>query len=192
MGRPAGWLQEITGRSPMISPGQPSTRRGLERQFWREVADGASSETAAQKVGVSSAVGSRWFRQGGGMPTISLTEPGGRYLSFREREDIALLHARGFSIRQIARSLGRSPSTISRELRRNIATRGAQLEYRASVAQWKAELMARRPKQAKLVMNSRLRAYVQDRLDAQVRKRWHGGARSAGRCAEGSEQAAAC
>ena len=169
MGRPPGWLQEITGRRPMISPGQPSTRRGLERQFWREVATGASSEMAAQKVGVSAAVGSRWFRQGGGMPTISLAEPGGRYLSFREREDIALLHARGFSIRQIARSLGRSPSTISRELRRNIATRGAQLEYRASVAQWKAELMARRPKQAKLAVNSRLRAYVQRRLDSRVR-----------------------
>lgn len=90
MGRPPGWLQEITGRRPMISPGQPSTRRGLERQFWREVATGASSEMAVQKVGVSAAVGSRWFRQGGGMPTISLAEPGGRYLSFREREDIAL------------------------------------------------------------------------------------------------------
>lgn len=103
------------------------------------------------------------------MPTISLADPGGKYLSFREREDIALLHPRGCSIRQIARSLGCSPSTMSRELRRNIPTRGAQLEFRASVAQWKAELMARRPKQAKLAVCSRLRAYVQQRLDSQVR-----------------------
>ena len=61
-------------------------------------------------------------------------------------------------------ALRRSPSTISRELRRNAATRGGTLEYRASIAQWKAELQARRPKTAKLAGNDRLRDYVQDRL----------------------------
>ncbi len=71
---------------------------------------------------------------------------------------------------EIARRLGRSPSTISRELRRNAATRGGKLDYRASVAQWKAELLARRPKTAKLVENARLRNYVQDRLSGQVRR----------------------
>lgn len=54
--------------------------------------------------------------------------------------------------------IGRVPSTVSRELRRNAATRGGKLEYRASVTQWKAELLARRPKTAKLVANDRLRA----------------------------------
>ena len=73
-------------------------------------------------------------------------------------------------MREIARELGRSPSTISRELRRNAATRGGKLEYRASVAQWKAELMARRPKTAKLAANERLREYVQDRLAGEVRR----------------------
>jgi IS30 family transposase len=62
----------------------------------------------------------------------------GRYLSFAEREEIALLRAGGFGVREIARQLGRSPSTISRELRRNAATRGGGLEYRASTAQWHA------------------------------------------------------
>ena len=66
--------------------------------------------------------------------------------------------------------LGRAPSTISRELRRNAATRGGKLEYRASVAQWKAELVARRPKTAKLVANERLREYVQERLSGEVRR----------------------
>jgi len=66
--------------------------------------------------------------------------------------------------------LGRSPSTISRELRRNAATRSGKLEYRASVAQWKAELLARRPKPAKLAENERLREYVQQRLAGQVRR----------------------
>ncbi len=93
----------------------------------------------------------------------------GRYLSFREREEITILRAQGAGVRQIARSVGRSPSTISRELRRNAATRGGKLEYRASVAQWKAELVAQRPKTAKLVANDRLREYVQDRLSGVVR-----------------------
>lgn len=124
MGRPAGWLKELTGRNPMVSPGQPGTRRGIEREFWKHVAAGASSEDAAVTVGVSSAVGTRWFRQGGGMPTITLTEPSGRYLSFAEREEIALLNAQNHWVRDIARRLGRAPGTISRELRRNAATRG--------------------------------------------------------------------
>lgn len=169
MGRPAGWLKELTGRNPMISPGHPGTRRGIEREFWKEIATGITSEEAAAVVGVSSAVGTRWFRQGGGMPTITLTEPGSRYLSFTEREEIALLRAQNRGVREIAREVGRDPATISRELRRNAATRGGKLEYRASVAQWKAELMARRPKPAKLVTNPQLHEYVQDRLNGSVR-----------------------
>ena len=93
----------------------------------------------------------------------------GRYLSFSEREDIALLKAQGHGVREIARRVNRSPSTISRELRRNASTRTWKLEYKASVAQWHAERRARRPKVAKLVENDRLRDYVQDRLAGTVR-----------------------
>lgn len=168
MGRPAGWMMELTGRSAMKSPGAPSHRREVEREFWREVAKGLLTEEAANVVGVSQAVGARWFRHGGGMPPFDLAPLSGRYLSFREREEIALLRVQGAGIRQIARQIGRDPSTISRELRRNAATRGGKLDYRASVAQWKAELVARRPKTAKLVRNSRLRHYVRDRLSGQI------------------------
>ena len=108
-------------------------------------------------------------RERGGMPTFMLAPLAGRYLSFEEREEIAVLKAQGAGVRQIACRLGRDPSTISRELRRNAATRGGRLDYRASVAQWKAELMARRPKTGKLVANQRLREYVQERLSGQVR-----------------------
>ena len=94
------------------------------------------------------------------MPTFMLAPLAGRYLSFEERKEIAVLKAQGAGVRQIARRLGRDPSTISRELRRNAATRGGRLDYWASVVQWKAELMARRPKTAKLVANQRLREYV--------------------------------
>jgi IS30 family transposase len=103
------------------------------------------------------------------MPPRDLAPLSGRYLSFAEREEIALLRAQDHGIREIARRIGRDASTVSRELRRNAATRGGKLEYRASVAQWKAELLARRPKTAKLVNNDRLREYVQDRLSGQVR-----------------------
>jgi IS30 family transposase len=154
----------------MKSPGKPSLRRDVERLFWHEVAKGLSSEEAASAVGASQAAGSRWFRERGGMATFMIKPPSGRYLCFEEREEIALLRAKGTGVREIARRLGRSASTISRELRRNAATRGGKLEYRASVAQWKAELMARRPKTAKLAADQRLRHYVQDRLAGHVRR----------------------
>ena len=87
-----------------------------------------------------------------------------RYLSLAEREKLAILRAQGTGIREMARQVGRSASTVSRELRRNAATRSGGLEYRATVAQWHAERAARRPRPAKLAANAALRTYVQDRL----------------------------
>ncbi|MCB1027323.1 MAG: helix-turn-helix domain-containing protein, partial [Microthrixaceae bacterium] len=98
------------------------------------------------------------------MTPLDLAEPSGRYLSFVEREELALLRARGLGVRAIGREMGRDPGTISRELRRNTATRGGKLEYRATVAQWKAQMAAKRPKPAKLATNDRLREYVRERL----------------------------
>ena len=170
MGRPAGWMQELTGMAAMTSPGKPSLRRDVEREFWRKIALGSTSEDAALAVGASQAAGSQWFRERGGMATFMTVTCSGRYLSFPEREEIAVLKAQGAGVREIARRLGRSPSTVSRELRRNAATRGGKFDYRASVAQWKAELLGRRPKPAKLVANPRMREYVQDRLAGSVRR----------------------
>lgn len=153
------------GRAPMRSPGRPTAGRREHRQrFWKAIARGLSSWDAALEAGVSQPVGTRWFRENGGMPPPNLVELSGRYLSFAEREEIALLNAQDFGVREIARRIERSPSTISRELRRNAATRGGGLEYRASTAQWHAELKAKRPKVAKLAANEELRQYVQDRL----------------------------
>ena len=100
---------------------------------------------------------------------MDLGSGSGRYLSFAEREEIALLRVQGRGVRSIAREIDRSASTVSRELQRNAATRGGKLEYRASVAQWKADLVAKRPKTSKLVENQQLRGYVQDRLSGVVR-----------------------
>src|SRR3989442_4094458 len=157
------------GRPRMRSPGRPSVGRREERQrFWRAIAAGRSSEEAAAAAGVSAAVGVRWFRDGGGMPSVSLRPTSGRYLSFSEREEIALLRVGGAGVREIARRLRRSPSTISRELRRNAATRSGSLEYRATTAQWHADRRARRPKPARLATNVALRRYVQERLGGGV------------------------
>ena len=164
------WRADRALRPPMRSPGRPEPSRAVQRQFWRLIATGVTSAEAAVRVGVSVPVGSRWFRHAGGMPPICLAEPTGRYLSFEEREEIAILRARGRGVREIARAVGRDPGTVSRELRRNAATRGGKLEYRAVVAQWKAQQAAKRPKSAKLVQNERLRQYVQERLAGDVRR----------------------
>ena len=168
MGRPSAWVQQFTGWSAMKSPGAPSHRQEIERIFWKHIATGVTSEKAAEASGVSQAVGTRWFRNRGGMPLFMSLEISSRYLSFQEREEIAILKAQEASVREIARQLGRSPSTISRELRRNAATRGGKLDYRALVAQWKSEVFAKRPKTAKLVTNPKLRDYVQDRLAGRI------------------------
>ena len=91
-------------------------------------------------------------------------QPKNRNLSFAEREEIALECARRTGVRAIARKLGRSPSTISREIRRNSSTRSGDFDYRAITAQWHADRAAQRPKTSKLANSPALRDYVQDRL----------------------------
>jgi len=152
-------------RGHIPSPGRPSIAWREDRvKFWTAVACGLKSDEAGVEAGVSSPVAYRWFRHAGGVnpclpPTVS-----GRYLSFSEREDIAIWRAQKLGVREIARRLNRSPSTISRELRRNASTRTFRLEYKASTAQWHAERRARRPKVAKMAKNEPLRDYVQERL----------------------------
>src|ERR1700733_8046637 len=158
-----------SGRPPVFSPGRPPVAgRDERRRFWAAIAAGLASEDAAVEAGVSQAVGTRWFRKAGGMPPSMFSKSAkslsGRYLSFAEREEIALLLAQGYAVRDIARRLGRAASTVSREVRRNAATRSGGLEYRATTAQWHAERAARRPKQAKLALNAALRTYVEERL----------------------------
>ena len=109
----------------------------------------------------------------------------GRYLSFAEREEIAIWRAQRHGVREIARRLKRAPSTISRELRRNAATRSGGLAYRATTAQWHADRSARRPKPAKLAINEPLRRYVQDRLAGVGRRPERGGGARARRAVEG-------
>jgi IS30 family transposase len=128
-------------------------------------------DRAALAVNVSRSTGRSWFVHGGGMPSVSLAEPSGRYLSLVEREELALARAAGEGVRSIARRLRRSPSTISRELRRNgNPVRTTRLDrYRAVSAHATAQARARRPKVAKLAGDLRLRDYVQRQLSGPAR-----------------------
>lgn len=162
-------------RSKLFSPGRPPVwQRETLCRFWQAIASGQTSEDAAVNAGVSAPVGARWFRNSGGMPATHLgpsaKPPSGRYLTFLEREDIAIELAKGAGVRAIARKIGRSASTISRELRRNAATRSGNLDYRASTAQWHADRAFQRPRPGKLVMNPALRDYVQARLAGTITK----------------------
>lgn len=125
------------------------------------------------KAGILPPVGVRWFRISGGMPSTHLVPAAlpvsGHSLMIAEREEIALERVRGAGIRTIVRKLDRSPSTISREIRRNAATRGGKREYRATTAQWHADRAARCPRPGKLATNAARRAYVEARLAGEVR-----------------------
>lgn len=154
------WKSERSTRRKLCSPERlPVWQRETLCRFWLGI---AADEEAGIEAGVSAPVGSRWFRSSGGMPPTHLTpfapRPQGRSLSFSERKEIALECTRKTGMRAIARKLGRSPSTISREIRRNSAAHNGNFNYRAIIAQWHADRAAQRPKASKLAQNSALLA----------------------------------
>lgn len=148
--------------------GRPAIPVAVQREFWAAVRSGMVVAEAASAVGVSKTVAWRWFRHVGGvMPepfTASLTSSAFRRLSFQEREEIACLRAAGHGVRAIARTIGRSPSTVSRELRRGLVRRKSG--YRATVAQAVADRRSQRPKLRLFETDDRLREHVQNRLHA--------------------------
>ena len=118
MGRPKGWVTERTGRAPMRSPGRPGVnQRDAKQAFWARIAAGASSEDAALESGVSQPVGTRWFHEAGGMAPISMVGLSGRFLSFGEREELALLNAQRLAIREIARRMRSEERRVGKECR---------------------------------------------------------------------------
>jgi IS30 family transposase len=149
----------------MGTTGHVPLPKELRRRFWRLIAAGYSAEAAAAALGVDRHTGLRWFIEAGGIPPMNLAQPKGRYLSFSEREEIALDRSAGLGMREIARRLGRSPSTISREIARGCLHRRPRGRYRASVAQARADARARRPKPARLAVHPRLRDWVADKLE---------------------------
>jgi len=133
-----------------------------QERFWELVTSGASSSQACEAVGVDRRQGYRWRRDSGGQPPPAPRVVSARYLCLEERLQIADLHLAGASRRAIAAQLGRAPSTISRELRRNGPVAG-RARYAPYAAHKRAGLRARRPKPFKLE-DARLALAVQDKL----------------------------
>jgi IS30 family transposase len=157
-------------------------KRQERRRFWEALRAGAARTEAAVTAGVPEQTGRRWFIQAGGVLPPNVPErSSGRCLSFSEREEIFAGVERGESIRQIAKLLGRAPSTVLRELRPNMRhqlyrsrsrlrahpdgkRRSLPWNYRPSWAQERMKRLASRPKTAKLAKNARLRELVQAKL----------------------------
>jgi IS30 family transposase len=130
--------------------------------FWAAMQRGEFITDAASEAGTYRQKGRGWLRESGGVRPRRGRGLVGRCLTFTEREEIAIARARGEGIRQIANSLGRSPSTISRELQRNVE---GTKSYRATTAHALAYQRASRPKPAKLATNLVLRAKVEKDLE---------------------------
>ena len=133
----------------------------LFEPFWAALQAGEFLTDASAAAGTHRHRGLQWLREAGGVRPRRGRDLQGTYLSFAEREQIALGRAAGESMRAIAARLGRSPSTISRELARNAGGRG---DYRATSAHALAYERASRPKPAKLAVNLVLRQQVENDL----------------------------
>jgi len=144
-----------------VKNGRPAAPRALRVKFWDGIRSGLGVQEAGAAAGVGPVTAFAWFKQAGGVKSNGPRRASGRYLSVAEREEIAVGLAAGESLRAIAGRLGRAPSTISREVRRNSRGRG---QYRGLAAQGQAQYRARRPKTAKLAGNDELRELVAARL----------------------------
>ena len=145
-----------------MKSGRPAAPRALQAQFWEGIRSGLGVQEAGVAAGAGRVLAFSWFGRAGGVKSNGPRPAGGRYSSVREREEIAVGLAAGESLRVIAARLGRSPSTVSREVRRN--SRGVR-HYRALAAQGQAQWRAARPKTAKLAGNDELRGWVQGKLE---------------------------
>jgi IS30 family transposase len=149
--------------------------------YARLIGQGFNSLEACRIVGINPRTGKRWrhgrtvtARDGRKLhysPVITRgavvrREISDRYLSEKERVQIADLRAAGAGVRAIADRTGRSPSTISRELRRNRDPDSGQ--YRPFTAHKLAVQRRARPRPGKIAADPVLRQFVQDRLE----KRW--------------------
>jgi transposase, IS30 family len=148
----------MRGRAPRSDVEVRDTR------YWQLMRSGLTNTAACTILGVNRRTGGRIrarYRQQTAAPARP-NPTSGRYLSLRERLQIADLQRLNYSMRRIAVELGRSPSTIKRELDRH---RDEQGRYLPQSADHTARAQRRRPRQYKLIKNAALRKLVQRKLN---------------------------
>jgi IS30 family transposase len=146
-------------------------RRGRKRQldvesrYWQLILAGVGTVEACRAVGVGRKTGYRWRAEVGGSAPLMLHEAhrSNRYLSLLERQRIATLRGQGLGVREIARRLDRSPSTVSRELHRNV--RPHDRDYDADLAHARARERTRRPRRSRIFTDRELLGEVQRKLE---------------------------
>ena len=164
----------MLGSSRRVRKGPGRRPQSAKRQqFFRLLERGWTPAAARREVGVSRSTSRNWrngykvYRRGQVVGFVQPLEPllerpvSARFLSQEERLQIADLHRAGVSAREIARRLGRSPSTIARELHRNARRDG---QYRPFEAHHRAAQRRRRPRCRRLATNPALGEFVADHL----------------------------
>jgi IS30 family transposase len=127
------------------------------------LASGLNPMQASRAAGVSKSYAYRLHHKMGGVYRPPAVTYSARYLDREERYELARLRESGLSVRAVAARMGRSPSTISRELARNADPRaGGYQPERAHRLAWERQ---RRHKPSKLSRSPVLRARVQQMLD---------------------------
>lgn len=141
-------------------------RLAVEAEYWRLLQSGVGTVEECRQLGIGRKTGYRWRSENGGLPPERVPEAvhSGRYLSLLERKRIATLREHGLGIREIAERLGRSPSTVSQELRRNTLEHDKGV-YNADLAHHRSRQRAERPRRPKLRLDADLRAEVRAKLD---------------------------
>lgn len=144
--------------------GRRGRKRDLDREirYWEMIDNGIGTVEACRRVGVTRKTGYRWRAEMGGVIAKKPNVSSGWYLSLFKRQRIASWHDRGASVREIARRIGRSPSTVSRELRRNV--RDWDDGYEPALAHLRARERARRPKLGKIERSPWLTKVLQAKL----------------------------
>jgi len=127
-------------------------------ELWDRWGRGESSKKIAQVMGRGASIYTLLLRCGGIRPRVRCRSP--QALTLAEREEISRGIACGESLRQIARRLARSASTLSREIRRN----GGSAGYRAAEADKQAFKRAQRPKRCRLLRCPQLCGLVEQKL----------------------------
>ena len=145
----------------MVRVRRPRMSASEKAELWKRWKRGESLSDIGRALGrIPGAVHHVVSARGGVPPPFRIRAR--RSLTLAEREEISRGLARSCSLRQIGSSLGRAPSTISREVRRN----GGLQQYRASLADTRAWSRTRRPKPCRLALSSSLRALVAEKLAA--------------------------